>query len=586
MSGKIDPFFLEILGKALDTIADNMAMNLMRTAYSVIVRDSMDFSTAILDQKGRTLAQGVTTPLHLGSFYDAMQGLIGRVGDTMSPGDVFIFNDPYLADGQHLPDIYIVKPIYFNVKLVGWACALAHHSDVGGIVAGSNALGASEIYQEGLRIPVVKFMDRGKPVSAVWDIISANVRLPELVLGDLQSQLASCATGEKELLELIERRGVEKVMLYYEHLHDQAERMARAVFCEIPDGTYRFTDHLDGLGKEPKDVVLKVAITIAGDTAHADWAGSSPQVPAGINSPFPFTKAAVFAGLRAIMPDDVPNCYGYTRAITVDAEEGSVLNPVSPGACGARGVTGFRMIDCMFGALSKVVPDRITADGNGGATLPTISGWHKGKPFIFCETFMGNSGGTSQHDGQEGIAHIGSNQSNVPVEIIEKIFPLRVEKYEFIPDSGGPGKHRGGMSIVREFKLLAQKAELNVRSDKRKHPPHGLFGGLSGDPSWNVIKTPNGDRIVPVLVTEPEPMEKGDVFHHSLAGAGGFGDPLERDIASLLYDVLEEKITPEHAASAYGVVLKPGSVPTVDPLATKILREKLRNARDKVEVVA
>ena len=579
MTSKTDPFFLEILAKALETIADNMAMNLMRTAYSVIVRDSMDFSTAIIDHKGRTLAQGVTTPLHLGSFYDAMQGLIAKVEKTMSPGDVFIFNDPYVADGQHLPDIYIVKPVFLDKILVGWACALAHHSDVGGIVAGSNALGASEIFQEGLRIPVVKFLDKGEPVKPVWDLIATNVRLPKLVMGDLQSQLAACATGEKELLELIDRHGIEKVLAYYEHLHDQAEKMARVVFTEIKDGTYTFTDHLDGLGKEPEDVVFKVAITIKGDMAHADWTGSSSQVPAGINSPFPFTKAAVYAGLRAIMPEDVPNCYGYTRAISVFAEKGSVLNPNAPGACGARGVTGFRMIDCIFGALSKAVPDRISADGNGGATLPTINGVHNGEPFIFCETFMGNTGGTSQHDGQDGITHIGSNQSNVPVEIIEATFPLRIEQYAIIPDSAGPGKYRGGMSLVREFRLLADKAELNVRSDKRKHPPHGLFGGKSGQPSWNIIKSEKGDRVVPVLVTDPEPMNKGEIYRHSLAGAGGFGDPMDRDIGSLLWDVKEEKISLQHAEDAYGVVISREGSLRVDQDATQKLRQKIRDER-------
>jgi N-methylhydantoinase B len=579
MSNRPDPFLLEILKKGFDTIADDMAINLMRTAYSVIVRDSMDFSTAILDPKGRTLAQGVTTPLHLGSFYDAMQNLVAKVSETMQPGDVFIFNDPYEANGQHLPDIYIVKPIFAKEMLCGWACALAHHSDVGGIVAGSNAIGASEIYQEGLRIPVLKFMDRGEPVSPVWDLIAINVRLPELVLGDLQSQVASCLVGEREMLELFDKHGLDNVIEYFDHLHDHAERMARAVFTEIPDGSYSFVDHIDGLGEEPEDVVLNLVIHIDGDRAIADWSGSSPQVKAGINSPLPFTRAAVFAGLRAIMPDEVPNCHGYTRAIEVLAPAGTVVNPVLPGACGARGITGFRMIDCIFGALAQAVPERIAADGNGGATLPTISGWTNGQPFIFCETFMGNSGGTATHDGQEGTSHVGSNQSNVPVEIIESTFPIRVETYAIVPDSGGPGRYRGGQALVREFRLLSDEADLNVRSDKRKHPPHGLFGGLSGTPSWNVVISGHEERVLPVLLTEPAHLKKGDVFRHVLAGAGGYGDPLERNVDAVWWDVIEEKISQTHALEAYGVLFKQSEVLEVDLAGTEVHRAKMRGAR-------
>ena len=377
MKSNVDPFLLEILKSSFDTIADDMAINLMRTAYSGIIRDSMDFSTAILDHRGQTLAQGLTTPMHLGSFYDAMTGLQRHFEGEIEPDDVFIFNDPYVAHGQHLPDIYIVKPIFAEgagsgsgsgsgldggPSLAGWACALAHHSDVGGIVAGSNALGASEIYQEGIRIPFLKFLDAGKPVRGVWDLIATNVRLPDKVMGDLQSQMAACVTGERELCELFERYGVGTVREYYDHLHDYAEKLARAEFAEIPDGIYRFTDHIDGLGEDPQDVVIELALEVDGEHVTADFAGSSPQVNGGINAPFPFTKASVYAALRSIMPEVVPNCHGYTRAITVRAPEGTVVNPVMPAACGARGITGYRTIDCMFGALAEALPDRVAAD--------------------------------------------------------------------------------------------------------------------------------------------------------------------------------------------------------------------------------
>ncbi|MDP6253452.1 MAG: hydantoinase B/oxoprolinase family protein, partial [Alphaproteobacteria bacterium] len=332
----VDPFLLEVLKNSFDTIADDMALNLMRSAYSGIIRDSMDFSTALLDERGQTLAQGLTTPMHLGSFFDAMSGLMRRFEGDIEPDDVFIFNDPYIANGQHLPDIYITKPIFHNTMIAGWSCTVAHHCDVGGIVAGSNALGATEIYQEGLRIPFLKFVDAGHPVLAIKELVASNVRLPDKVLGDLQSQIAACATGERELLELIGRYGRDIVMEYYGHLHDYAERLARAEFAEVSDGTYRFTDHIDGLGANPEPVVFELALTVEGDHVTADFTGSSPQVQGGINAPLPFTKASVYAALRSIMPEEVPNCHGYTRAITVTAPEGSVVNPVMPAACGAR----------------------------------------------------------------------------------------------------------------------------------------------------------------------------------------------------------------------------------------------------------
>jgi N-methylhydantoinase B len=580
MRSTVDPFLLEILKSSFDTIADDMALNLMRTAYSGIVRDSMDFSTAILDHRGQTLAQGLTTPMHLGSFYDAMCGLARHFEGRMSPGDVYIFNDPYVAHGMHLPDIYIVKPIYFADRLAGWACSLAHHCDVGGIVAGSNALSAHEIYQEGLRIPYVKFIDAGRPVQGIWDIVATNVRLPEKVMGDLQSQLAACVTGERELIELLKRYGLTTILQYYDHLQDYAERLARAAFRDIPDGTYHFTDHIDGLGDEPQDVVIQLALTVNGDHVTADFAGSSPQVKGGINAPFPFIKASVYAALRSIMPEDVPNCHGYTRAITVRAPKGTVVNPIMPAACGARGITGYRTIDCMFGALAQATPERVAADNSGGSALPTISGWRNGKPFVFCETVMGNYGALVDHDGEEGVAHIGANQSNVPVEMIEAEYPIRIEQYGLVADSGGPGRFRGGLSLMRSYRILAEEADLNVRSDKRKHPPHGLCGGGTGAPSMNRVYRSDGtSEVLPVLLTRTVTLCKGDLFHHVMAGGGGYGDPLERNPEFVLNDVVEERVTRAHAAAAYGVVIADGQGACVNQTATAALRARLRDAR-------
>ena len=572
---KFDPFLREVIKYAFDAIADNMALTLMRTSHSGIVRDSLDFSTALSDATGQTIAQGVCTPMHLGCFQDALKNVIKSFEEKIYPDDVFIFNDPFAAAGQHLPDIYITSPIFRDSRIVAWATALAHHSDVGGIVAGSNALGAHEIFQEGLRLPVVKFLERGVPNQALWDVITLNVRTPEKVMGDLQAQIAACKSCEKELGDLFDRYGVETVLQYADHLQDYAEELTKFEIRKVPNGIYSFTDHIDGLGKDPQPVVLNVKVIVEDETIIVDWEGTSKQVPGGINPSFPFTKSCAYAALRSILDADIPNCEGFSRPITVKAPLGSLLNPKFPAPCGARGITGYRMIDCLFGALSSAVPDNVTADTTGGSTLPTISGYLNGKAYVFCETFMGTWGGTSKHDGQEGVPHMGANQSNVSVEMIEQDYPIRINQYGLVPDTGGAGQYRGGLALMREYESLHDGALLNVRSDKRDFPPHGLFNGKNGKPSKNILNPDSKQKILPVLMTEVEALNRGDVFRHIMAGGGGYGDPLKRKPDLVLKDVIEEKVTIAGAKEDYGVIIiKTAEELLVDSLATKKLRTK------------
>ncbi len=326
----ISAFQIEIVKNALDTIADELALIIMRTAYSSIVRDAMDYSTAVCDAAGHTLAQGLTTPLHLGSFFDAMQNLIAQQGARVAPGDLFIFNDPYLAAGQHLPDVYIVRPIFVDDRLEAWATTVAHQNDMGGIVPGSNSIGSTDIYQEGLRLPLLKLHDRGRENGAIWDIIAANVRVPDKVIGDIKAQVAACHVGERELVGLFRRYGSAQLRECFEAIHDYAERLARAEFAEIPDGTYRFANHIDGIGTDPQPIPFQVALTVRGSDVIVDWTGTSPQVEAGINAPVPFTKAAVYAALRSVLGSEVPNAHGFTRPITVIAPPGTIANPLPP----------------------------------------------------------------------------------------------------------------------------------------------------------------------------------------------------------------------------------------------------------------
>jgi N-methylhydantoinase B len=571
----LDPILLEVFRNAFESSADQMALILMRTAHSPIVRDAMDFSTALCDASGQNLAQGLTTPMHLGSFYDAMRHLIGQYQGRIAPGDVFIGNDPYLASGQHLPDIYVVRPVFHGENLCGWAATIAHHVDVGGLVPGSNSLAAVEIHQEGLRLPFLKLVERGVVNAMLMDVIAANVRVPDQVLGDIHAQMAACLAGDRELAALLERYGPDKVVEYGEALQDYSERLARAAITRIPDGTYRFSDHIDGLGEDPRPIEFHVAVTVQGDELTVDWTGTSPQVKGGINAPLSFCKSNVYAALRSVMPAEVPNCHGYTRPIHVVAPEGSVLNARYPAPCGARGITGYRIVDCIFGALAQAVPDQVAADGAGGSTLPSFGGWDGKKRFVFSECIMGTWGATSRHDGQEGVPHMASNQANVPVEMIESDYPIRIERYGFAPDTGGAGKYRGGLGVIREYRVLADDIYFGVRSDKSVHPPHGLFGGESGARAVNLIRSGAGERVLPPMPMQPITLQTGDVYRHVMAGGGGFGDPLERDPESVRVDVLDGKVTIEHARAAYGVVID--SRRLVDVNATRTLRAERRS---------
>ncbi|MGE0797514.1 MAG: hydantoinase B/oxoprolinase family protein [Lautropia sp.] len=576
-----DAATLEVVKNALDTVADEMALILVRTAHSPIVRDSMDFSTALCDAGGANIAQGLTTPMHLGSFWDAMSHLIGRFSGAIDPGDVFIGNDPYLAQGQHLPDIYVVKPVFAGTQRIGWAATIAHHVDVGGIVPGSNSIGATEIYQEGLRLPFVKWFRAGREDSQIREIIAANVRVPELVIGDLRAQVAACRAGEQGLQALAKTYGSDELARLQHELHEYAERLSRAAIARIPDGVYRARHFIDGLGTDPTPIVFQVAIRKSGDEVEVDWEGTSAQVEGGINAPLSFTKSNVYAALRSIMPVDMPNAHGYTRPIRVSAAAGLIVNCVLPAPCGARGITGYRIVDCVFGALAQALPDEIAADGAGGSTLPTFSGRGEQGPFVFSECVMGTWGATSGHDGQEGVPHMASNQSNIPIEQIEQSYPIRIERYGFVPDSGGAGRFRGGLSLVREYRVEADVL-FSVRADKHAHRPFGLFGGRSGGAASNVLVKQDGEQPWPMLPLAPTRLRKGERFVHTMAGGGGFGTPGSRDPALVLEDVLEGKVTPRHALDVYGVVLVgAGEELCVDEAATQMKRSSLEQRTDE-----
>ena len=557
----VDPITLEVIQNALSSIADELALVIMRSAYSNIVRDSMDYSTAVCDHLGQTIAQGLTTPVHLGSFPDAMRNLIAQSGADMAPGDVFIFNDPYGAGGMHLPDFYIIKPVFLDGRVEGYVATLAHQCDVGGIAPGGMAVYAADIFQEGLRLPILKLYEGGTPNPAIFRIIEKNTRQPVQVLGDVRAQLAACGKGERALQALIERHGGDSFRRYTEALHNYAERLIRAEISALPDGCYEFEDFLDGLGEHPEPIRFKVALTIAGDQVVIDWTGTSAQVKAAINGPMPTTRAMAYLGVRCAIGTAIPNCQGYMRAITVTAPKGSIVNPDNLAACGARGVICFRMYDAILGAFSQILPHRIPGANEGGSSAPHIAGLtRENKPFLVSGGLMGCWGGSQERDGQEGISNPAANLGNAPIELLEARHPVEITRYAFVPNSGGPGRSRGGMALMRGYRLLAEEAVLIMRSDRRNVRPYGLAGGLAGTPSWNVINPGAAQRILPVCPMASTPMVFGDEFLHIQAGAGGFGDPLERPPEKVLVDVVNELMDPAYAADVYGVIIENGAI--------------------------
>ena len=583
LRGLSDPILLELVKNALDAIVDEMAIALVRTAYSNNLKNAMDMSCALCDADGRLIAQGLTLPLHLGSIPDAMAHVRRKFAGRIEPGDVFILNDPF-EGGTHLPDFYIFKPIFLArakgggaPELVGWSASIGHQLDVGGKTAGGNGCDATEIYQEGLRIPPVKLHAAGQPVEAIFELIEKNVRVPRQVLGDVRSQVAACLTGERGYLQLIARHGRERLAACTTALLDQAERLARHAIAAMPDGVYAFTDFMDDDGIDPDPIPVTVTIRVQGDRLIADFTGSAPQVKGGINSPLPFTKSAVYACVRHLIGGEPPNNEGYFRPIEVIAPPGTVVNPVPPAAVAARGLTGFRMANAVFGALAQIAPDRVFACEVGGDTGVSFGGYDaERRPFVFLEFLFGSWGGRPRKDGVDACSSSVVNFSNNPVEVIESEYPVLIERYGYVPDSGGAGMFRGGLALVRQYRFLEREGVLQLRTDRRTHLPYGLAGGLAGTPSSNVLNPDTEARDLPGKCTLT--VRRGDVYRHVLAGAGGWGDPLARDPALVLRDVLEEKISPAYARQTYGVVVDETNW-KVDDAATVRLRQERRRGR-------
>ncbi len=538
----IDPITQEIVGNALASIADEMATTIFRTAHSTVVRDGMDFSAALCDAHGETVAQAVTVPFHLGSVPHAMETLRAKWGDRMRPGDVFVMNDPF-DGGIHLQDIFVFKPVFHEAELVGFATTTAHHGDVGGRLPGSAACDNTEIFQEGLRLPWLRLYDRGEPVETVFEVIRANVRIPRMTLGDLAAQVAATTVAERALQELADRYGRGRLADLMTSLVEHTERLVRSEIAGWPDGTATFTDYLDSDGIVQRDVPITATVTIAGDEITADLTESSPMVAGALNSTRSFIQACVYQAVRSALEVEIPNTSGAFRPIHVLTKPGTIVHVVMPGASSMRGVTGFRALDAVNGALAQLIPDRVPAAGEGGNTLAVFGSEREdGSRFIFYELVVGTWGGTPEDDGNDGVTNPASLAANIPVEVAESEFPILIERYGLVPDSGGVGQHRGGLAVERVWRCLTPNTSLIVRSDRAAHPPYGLQGGGPGALSSNLLIHADGtEEALPSMFSTT--IQAGDVYVHRTAGGGGWGDPALRDPARIADDVADGKVT-------------------------------------------
>jgi len=492
-----------------------------------------------------------------------------RYGDSLQPGDAVIVNDPYQG-GMHLPDIFMFAPFFYKGEIEGYSVVICHHTDVGGRVPGSNASDSTEIYQEGLRIPVVKLYEAGKINDIMERIIAQNVRVPDRVLGDLRAQYAACQVGSRELTRLLDRYGRDDSRRYFAELLDYAERLTREEIRNWPKGTFVFEDFIDDDGLSEDPIPVRVAVTVHEDRVSVDYTGSSAQVRAAINSTLSYTKSCTYLSVRCALKGDVPNNEGLFRCVDVHVPEGTVLNPLEPAAVAARALTGYRVFDAMLGALAQVVPDRIPAAGEGGNTVVCLSGKKdNGEGYIIVDMVCGAWGARPHADGVEAITNASQNLSNTPVETLEAQHPVRVEAYELVADSFGAGRYRGGLGVLRSYRVLADDVLLQLRADRMKFRPYGLQGGLPASPAINALQHGSETRFLPSKVGIT--IARNDVVSHTQPGGGGFGNPLDRPLEDIEQDVWNHKMTAAFARENYRAVVDPDSG-RVDKIATAELR--------------
>jgi N-methylhydantoinase B len=560
-----------------------MQNSLFRTGFSTIVRESQDASCALMNAKGEVVAQHVVLPLHIGAFPACTRAVLTAFADRIAQGDAFIINHPYHGGSPHAPDIAVITPVFVAGTLFGFCGSIAHKSDIGGPVPGSCSGQARETFNEGLHLPAVRYQSAYRTNTDIERLIGANSRTPELVLGDIRGQLGADRLGERRLGELIDKHGEEKILGCFVHLMAASEHKVRAAIAEWPDGRFEAERFIDDDGIElDKPVRVHVAVDKRGDAIHFDFSRSADQTRGPANIRPPLVRAAISYCLISMIDPQMYVSSGLLRAFTIEAREGSVVNPRYPAPVNTYNPTIHAVVDAIFEALSHVIPGRVRADGCGSRSI-IIGGrsTYTGKGYVQYEIVGGGAGARASRDGASGTTVNQTNAKIAPVEIIESEFPTRVLRFELIRDSGGAGQFRGGLGIRREYLNLAE-ARFSIRSAKHVIAPNGFAGGTDGR-TGDIWINPDGDKAKRLPTRYADyPLQAGDVFRLDTPGGGGYGDPLARDPERVLRDVCEGDVSVAAAAERYGVVIGDAAgVLAVDQAGTTARRARMNAERDK-----
>ena len=587
MASHLDPITLEVLTQALIATVREMRATVCRTASSVAIYDAKDFSCGLFAPDSQIIAQSEDIGSHVVPMPWSVRAAMQKLGSGLGEGDVILVNDPY-AGGTHLNDVTIIYPLFRDGRLMFFPAVRAHWADVGGMVPGSMSGTATDIYQEGIRIPPLKIFEGGKLNQAALDLLLANMRVPDERLGDFQASLAACRVAEKRIHEIAARYGVDTLLEAVRLDLDRAEARMRASIAAVPDGTSYYEDYLETyIGGRFEPLLLPLALTIEGDRMIADFSGASPQVPFPVNSTAAVSAAGVLITVKSVFDPQAPLNQGSFRPIEVITPPGTIVNVERPAPAGSHGEIRKRVIATMVGALAQMVPDKVAGDLCRTSFHNLIGGFdaRSGREWVHYEWSAGGNGGFAEDDGPSAIATIdwGDLVTVQSTEVIETRMPLLVESSRLAVDSGGPGTTRGGLSMERALRVLAPEARYSLLSDGAVVPAFGVLGGRSGVPvgAW-IARNGKAEPFATPGKVAGHVVNAGDVVMVRSAGGGGYGDPLERDGERVAADLAEGYISAAAAHDVYGVVVDERY--QVDAAATRALRQRLRVGR--VELTA
>ena len=551
-----DPIFSEVVGNHLLSVAEEMTVAMVRSAYSPAIRDRHDCSSALLTRTGETIAEAADLPIHLGALVGIVSDAITNYGlDRLEDGEVLLANDPYQGSSTHLNDITAIAPIFLDGELAAFACVTAHHSDVGGKSPGSETVDAESIFQEGIRLPCLLAYRDGAPVQEVLDLVALNSRTPEERAGDLRAQIGSVLKGRQRLQALAEKYGRADLLAAIGSLLDHTEARFRAQLSALPDGSYAAEETLDPERSTGAQVTIRVAIEKTDDRIRFDFAGTSPQIREGRNCSYGALIATVHYALRALVDPELDANSGFFRAVEVHAPEGCLVHTTPPFPVSTRVSTCQYIAVVIFKALAPVWPDRVVT-GCDGRRKVIFAGPdpETNRFFVYHESNAGGIGAHAAGDGIDGaVAHV-IQIRNMPAEALELAFPLAVERLELIEDSGGAGRWRGGAGVRRDYVVLSETARCSLVSERSNERLSGLFGGEPGGGGRFVVNPGRPDeREVDSSQLAFVPLEHGDILRVETAGAGGYGDARTRPVELVVRDVEDGRVSPEAASSAYGV---------------------------------